>query len=87
MFLDKFRKYSINKFMTALLEKAIEQIKILTEKEQDIFAAFILERLESDWDKEIKKDFSKDGFLHSLLEEAKFEVKNNQTKEGGFNCL
>ena len=26
MFLDKFRKYSLNKFMTALLEKAIEQL-------------------------------------------------------------
>ncbi len=57
--------------MTVLLEKAIDRIKELSEKEQDILAAFILERLEDDWDKRIEKDFSPDGKLHWLLDTAK----------------
>jgi hypothetical protein len=54
--------------MTALLAQAIDRIRELSEKEQDILAAFILERLENDWDKQIENDFASDGKLHWMID-------------------
>ena len=71
--------------MTALLAQAIDRIREVSEKEQDILAAFILERLENDWDKQIENDFASDGKLHWMIEEAKLESESGKTIEGGFD--
>ncbi|MDX1957832.1 MAG: hypothetical protein SFU98_04625 [Leptospiraceae bacterium] len=73
--------------MTSLLEKAIESIKLLPESKQDIMAAFILERLESDWDKQIEQDFAANGNLYWLLNEAQLEIISGKVNDGGFGNI
>jgi hypothetical protein len=71
--------------MTVLLEKVMNRIKELSDDEQDLLASYILEKLESDWDENIKKDFASNGSLYWILEEAKLELKNGNTILGGFD--
>ena len=71
--------------MTALLAQAIDRIRELSEKEQDILAAFILERLEKDWDMQIENDFASNGRLRWMLEEAKLESEAGKTVKSGFD--
>jgi len=71
--------------MTALLETVFNRLKELPEEEQDLLATYILEKLESKWDEEIATDFSKDGPLYWMLQEARQEYAKGNTNLGGFD--
>ena len=73
--------------MTLLLEKAFDRLKTLTDSEQDIFAAFILERLEEQWDKQLAQDFAANGKLRWMLDEVESEVESGKLEVGGFDGL
>ncbi len=70
--------------MTALLEKAIAELKSMPKEKQDFMAAFILERMEEDWDEQMKEDFAPGGKLAWMLEEALNDLREGRTVEGGF---
>lgn len=61
--------------MTRLLEKAVEQLKKLPNKEQDELAKFILDEI--NWDYSFDKSQEK---LSQLAKEALAEYKTGKTK-------
>ena len=71
--------------MTTLLESVFNRLKELPDEEQDLLASYILEKLESKWEESIATDFSKEGSLYWILQEAKLEYEKGDTKIGGFD--
>ena len=72
--------------MSTLLEKAFNEIKKLPETEQNIFAKWILEELETErkWDKLFAES---EDILEKLAEEALKEHKEGKTEVLDFNKL
>ena len=70
--------------MTALLEKAIAELKSMPKEKQDFMAAFILERMEEDWDEQMKEDFAPGGKLAWRVEDGLNVLREGRSVEGGF---
>ncbi|MBN1901449.1 hypothetical protein JW926_09030 [Candidatus Sumerlaeota bacterium] len=66
--------------MTKLLERAVEKVKNLPEKEQDAIAALIIEELEDEMRWEKAFDHSQD-VLAKLAHEAMEEERTGRTSE------
>ena len=64
--------------MTALMERAIEETKVLTESEQDFLASLLLENIQDakHWDAQFT---SFKDVLEELFDEAREEYKQGRT--------
>lgn len=64
--------------MTALMERAIEETKVLTESEQDFLASLLLENIQDarHWDAQFA---SSQDVLEELFDEAMEEYKQGRT--------
>ncbi|MBI2884223.1 MAG: hypothetical protein HYY11_10040 [Candidatus Methylomirabilis oxyfera] len=63
--------------MTTNVEKIVEQVKALPEKELDEFLSWLAEyelQHEDEWDEQIAKDFRPGGRLEAVLDRARKDI-------------
>ena len=72
--------------MTLLLERAVHEVELLPDKEQDVLAALILEELAAEraWDDSFRRSQAQ---LAKLAGKALAELRNGETEELDLDSL